>query len=134
MEVRFDELDLASEYRSKGKFPIKATAVEFKHLNYEAQQVIKRSKIGVYWHHGLYSRVYCPKRVLEELDAPECLCPCQCGCIGQELEESGYCTDCVRGNHEVIPEGCTPGVAEQLEMCKTMVTQFKKVLEERSNV
>lgn len=42
-------------------------------------------------------------------DAPECWCPCRCGCQndpnGHDLpfDEKGFCASCSRGRHEVPP-------------------------------
>ncbi len=55
----------------------------------------------------------------------ECYCPCRCGC---EFKVPGLCQDCREGNHEVIPEGVFPGVDEYLELHKSIVSQYERVL------
>ncbi len=55
----------------------------------------------------------------------ECWCPCRCGC---KTEENELCQDCLERNHEVMPEGVFPGVDEYLELHKSIVSQYERVL------
>ncbi len=55
----------------------------------------------------------------------ECWCPCQCGCKTKYLY---LCQDCKEGNHEVIPEGSSTGVEEYLDLYKSIVSQYERVL------